>query len=1180
MLCRPGILFSFLIFGLIGYSQNILMNGMDTNFSQCGGFLIDSGTEFGNYPNNEDVTITICSDSPGEGVTLNFISFALEDGFDFLSIYDGPDVTAPQVPGSPFTGTSIIPIAATGTCLTINFTSNMSITDVGWAAGIGCAPIVTADPCLVDYTIDIQPPPLAGECFGDTTYRFCLTIDDWDASAPNAFHGFSVDLGPAWDVTSTTPISAPGSCDGLGTWGFYPAVTSTGTGSVFGQGFYYDDGDGDPGNNAGDVCPGALPWEFCWESVVSPCASFLPGENADVTINTYSDGESGIFSDPACSSDEIIVLSLSAGCAPCVAPPTVTMEMSGDYCPSDYPVPLTFTFTGTPPFTVNYTADAVPATFTTALFNDFTFVGPGTYELVSVSDANCFDAPAAGMVELTVSDIPTISLASDTAFCTGQTVDLTVGFEGTAPFDFQYSIDAVVQPPVTSFTDSYIITTSTPGTYSIVSFSDASCPGDDFDFPSVIVTEVLEPSINLISGDTLCPGQTADIAGFVSGTPPFEITLFLDGVFSEQLTEVNAGFWIHTVSAPGVYTVDRISNIGCEGTAIGSAEAFAHDTARVTLSGEGAFCLGDMVEISLDLEGTAPWTVTYSIDAVPQAPLTINGSPFTIMTDTEGFYELVSASDDNCDAELIGNVDVMAFTPPTAELSGDITLCEGESGLLSLVVTGTAPFVISYAIDGVVQPNDTLFFPAGDYEVELPGLYTLISVEDASCSGTVNAPDGATVTVLPIPTASISGGDSVCVGQNVDLLVELSGTPDFTVDVYLNGAPYNVYPTSNDSLFITTNIPGEYTVFQVLDTQCSSPGVDSSTIANYALPEITSTADSLMCFGDTLALGGFATDGFGGPYSYQWVIAGDTLATDSINVIVNGPQAYEFLVDDGCGVPFSDLTVLTVYPFPSFDATNSNLLLCGAGTVVVDSEPPLSLFGDSCVWTINGQTYNICDSVEVTLPGAGAFDIGIFVETIEGCVIDTVLPGLVEVNDAPIAGFSWTPDQPTITQDLLSFQNLSSGASNYYWFYDSLLFSNQFTPSLDLPDAERPYSVTICLAVENEFGCVDTTCAPINIDGEFIVYIPDAFTPDDDKVNDSWAPSIIGAIPESYLLRVFGRSGQIIWESSDINERWLGQGTDKESYYAGDSIYQWQLELRRYGSIEKRNYQGIVTLVR
>ena len=72
---RINSLFIFcLVFNLL------LLNGQDINmqngtFSQCSGSLFDSGGSSGNYGNNENVVLTICSPNAGEAVNLDFSSF-------------------------------------------------------------------------------------------------------------------------------------------------------------------------------------------------------------------------------------------------------------------------------------------------------------------------------------------------------------------------------------------------------------------------------------------------------------------------------------------------------------------------------------------------------------------------------------------------------------------------------------------------------------------------------------------------------------------------------------------------------------------------------------------------------------------------------------------------------------------------------------------------------------------------------------------------------------------------------------------------------------------------------------------------------------------------------------------------------------------------------------------------
>ncbi len=110
----------------------------------CGGIFVDSGNTNGNYSNNEDVTTTICPDITGDAVTVTFISFNTESGYDNLKIYDGNDATATLL--GEFDGTDLPPTFTASTasgCLTFVFHSDVSSTRLGWEANVTCAPLPT-----------------------------------------------------------------------------------------------------------------------------------------------------------------------------------------------------------------------------------------------------------------------------------------------------------------------------------------------------------------------------------------------------------------------------------------------------------------------------------------------------------------------------------------------------------------------------------------------------------------------------------------------------------------------------------------------------------------------------------------------------------------------------------------------------------------------------------------------------------------------------------------------------------------------------------------------------------------------------------------------------------------------------------------------------------------------------
>jgi hypothetical protein len=132
-----------LIVSSIGFSQDISMqNG---TFNRCApDKFFDSGGEFGNYGNDENLITTICPQNANEFIILDFTQFTTQLGAqpDVMNIYDGDDATAPligtyQGPTGP--GTVSASNSNASGCLTIEFISNDSGNINGWEADILCA---------------------------------------------------------------------------------------------------------------------------------------------------------------------------------------------------------------------------------------------------------------------------------------------------------------------------------------------------------------------------------------------------------------------------------------------------------------------------------------------------------------------------------------------------------------------------------------------------------------------------------------------------------------------------------------------------------------------------------------------------------------------------------------------------------------------------------------------------------------------------------------------------------------------------------------------------------------------------------------------------------------------------------------------------------------------------------
>ena len=149
------------------FAQNYNMS--NSSVTTCSGNFYDSGGSGGAYGNSQTFVFTICPSTPGAQVQVNFTSFALENNFDFLQVFDGNSVAAPTL--GTYTG-NVGPGLAQATpgnptgCLTFRFTSDGSITAAGWAATISCTSPCTPPTATITSTTPAASGGIVRICQG------------------------------------------------------------------------------------------------------------------------------------------------------------------------------------------------------------------------------------------------------------------------------------------------------------------------------------------------------------------------------------------------------------------------------------------------------------------------------------------------------------------------------------------------------------------------------------------------------------------------------------------------------------------------------------------------------------------------------------------------------------------------------------------------------------------------------------------------------------------------------------------------------------------------------------------------------------------------------------------------------------------------------------------------------
>ena len=83
------------------------------------------------------------------------------------------------------------------------------------------------------------------------------------------------------------------------------------------------------------------------------------------------------------------------------------------------------------------------------------------------------------------------------------------------------------------------------------------------------------------------------------------------------------------------------------------------------------------------------------------------------------------------------------------------------------------------------------------------------------------------------------------------------------------------------------------------------------------------------------------------------------------------------------------------------------------------------------------------------------------------------------------------------------------------------------------------------LTVVDTNGCQSAVTREVEIFDFFNVFIPNSFTPNNDGFNDIWAVYGSDIDPDRFEMTVYNRWGQLVFETTDPEEGWVGQADDE-----------------------------------
>jgi gliding motility-associated-like protein len=441
------------------------------------------------------------------------------------------------------------------------------------------------------------------------------------------------------------------------------------------------------------------------------------------------------------------------------------------------------------------------------------------------------------------------------------------------------------------------------------------------------------------------------------------------------------------------------------------------------------------------------------------------------------------------------------------------------------------------------------------------GTYSLSITDKNGCS---ISSSGTVVQPAPILVQAV-GSTTICAGQIASLFVQASGGNGSYTYSWNNGVGVGSSQIVNPAISTVYNV-------QVTDNAgCKGPP-DSVSIDVIVLGagNLHVTPSSGICIGGSTVLSAAVT-GSAGVVSYSWsnmAGSGNGPGPYTVNPVIT--TTYSIVVTNSCGVSENAAVTITVNPLPVISLTPQKIASCSRLPVTMmnnATNPGASYFWSSS----DGWTSSLATAIH-TYSETGLYTVTLVVTSAQGCVSSGITDDSITVFPPSIASF-YSVDQISELTPTIQFTNTSINALHSSWDFGDNRSSIEFSPAHTYP-GKGTYAIV--LMTVSPKGCMDTARKKIEIIPEFSYYIPNAFTPNGDGVNDIFNGK--GEEVADFSMMIFDRWGGLIYTNTDKEKGWDGRANNGNEIAQID-VYVYKISLHDFRGI-KHDYLGSVSLIK
>ena len=792
----------------------------------------------------------------------------------------------------------------------------------------------------------------------------------------------------------------------------------------------------------------------------------------------------------------------------------------------------------------------------------YTYTAAGTYSVMLIASSNkgCTDT---AIKVVNVYPVPAVSFSS-TNVCEGN--PLTFTSSATVPngnivsyqWNFGNGQTSAVQNPT------YLYPLAGNYAVSLTVFSNNNCAATY----SSIVSVFPLPHPNF-SASNVCFGTAVNFnnaSSIASGSIISYQWNFGNGQTSFQLNPQCA------YTSAGIYTVSLIavSDHNCTASITQTVEVYPLPNVLFSANNN---CVNNA--ITFNNQSTVPngQIVQYQWNFSNGRSSTLPNPTLTVPV--AGIYTatLSVMSNHNCIASSTGTFE--AYPLPNVSFSFN-NVCYGNPVYFTNTSNIMYGSIISYQwnfgnglISAQAQPN-VMYNNAGNYIVTLTALSNHSCIASAQNTVIVYPTPQAQFNVMPAcfnhpntftNLTSISSGSIIKYKWDF----ENDGIWDDTV----NTNPTHIYPSFGQYQARLQVISNNGCMHQALKNVI----VHMNPVANFV--------SSKTCLGDITQFTNLSYSNDGIITSYYWDLNADGFYDNvSSNPSFQYPAHGSYLItleaqnEFGCVSIIKKPVYVNPNPNPIFSVINPKG--CPRHCVSFQNQSTI-VSGNiqSYQWNFGDGEISYAQTPVHCYENSGVYSVILKAISDSGCVGTYNLPHAVQVYPVPVAGFVTNPDRVLDEMEPLEIKDASMGATvvSYTLSDGNVYHLPNFVYHVTQEDMQK---ILIYQSVINQYGCKDSMIKIIEIIPGFAIYFPNAFTPNNDDLNDGFTAKGYGI--KEFTLYIYDRWGHLIYETNDINQPWDGKDKSKNEMVPNDT-YVWKAIVKDKRS-KSHEYVGKVTVVR